>query len=53
MKRTIVNTVTSAALAGAAILSQNALAQDVDTDPDLDPQVRSFLMQIDKDSSPF
>jgi acetyl esterase len=34
-------------------MTQNALAQDVSTDPHLDPQVRSFLTELNKDSSPF
>lgn len=38
---------------GAMIMTQTALAQDVATDPNLDPQVRSFLVQINKDPSPF
>ncbi len=40
-------------LAGATIMSQAAIAQDVATDPHLDPQVRSFLVDINKDSSEF
>jgi acetyl esterase/lipase len=39
--------------AGAMIMTQSAFAQDVATDPNLDPQVRSFLSQINKDPSPF
>jgi acetyl esterase/lipase len=39
--------------AGAVIMTQTAFAQDVATDPSLDPQVRSFLTQINKDPSPF
>ncbi|WP_420992089.1 alpha/beta hydrolase [Cupriavidus sp. 30B13] len=40
-------------LIGAAIMAQHAFAQDVSTDPNLDPQVRSFLVELNKDSSPF
>lgn len=39
--------------AGAMIMTQSAFAQDVAKDPNLDPQVRSFLVQINKDPSPF
>lgn len=38
---------------GASIMSQSAIAQNVDTDAHLDPQVRQFLVQLNKDSSPF
>jgi acetyl esterase/lipase len=34
-------------------MTQQAFAQDVANDPHLDPQVRSFLVQLNKDSSPF
>lgn len=34
-------------------MSQAAIAQDVATDPHLDPQVRSFLVDINKDGSEF
>ncbi|MBC9033426.1 alpha/beta hydrolase [Sphingomonas sp. JC676] len=34
-------------------MTQTAFAQDVANDPNLDPQVRSFLTQINKDPSPF
>lgn len=40
-------------LFGAAVMTQQAVAQDVANDPHLDPQVRSFLVQLNKDSSPF
>jgi len=40
-------------LFGAAVMTQQAFAQDVANDPHLDPQVRSFLVQLNKDSSPF
>ncbi|WP_060857312.1 alpha/beta hydrolase [Caballeronia sordidicola] len=41
-------------LIGASIVTQAALAApNVADDPHLDPQVRSFLVQINKDSSPF
>jgi acetyl esterase len=40
-------------LLGAIIMIQTAnAAPDVATDPNLDPQVRSFLVQIDKDPTP-
>jgi acetyl esterase len=38
---------------GATMMAQTAFAQDVATDQRLDPQVRSFLVQINKDPSPF
>lgn len=41
------------ALIGATIMTQHVFAQDVSTDPNLDPQVRSFLVELNKDSSPF
>lgn len=49
------NRVTKIALSviGAAVFAQHAFAQDVATDPNLDPQVRHFLVDINKDSSPF
>ena len=34
-------------------MTQTAFAQDVANDPNLDPQVRSFLVEINKDPSPF
>ena len=40
-------------LTGATIMSQAAIAQDVVTDQHLDPQVRAFLVDINKDSSEF
>jgi acetyl esterase/lipase len=40
-------------LFGAAVMTQQAFAQDVANDPHLDPQIRSFLVQLNKDSSPF
>ncbi len=44
----------SACLLGASALSHAApAATTVATDPNIDPQVRSFLVQIDKDPSPF
>lgn len=40
--------------AGAAIMTQSAFAApNVTNDPNIDPQVRSFLEQINKDPSPF
>ena len=52
------NTIKTAAAAAALVLtaSGTALAQaapPVAGDPNLDPQVRSFLEQINKDPSPF
>lgn len=50
------NRLTKAALfAGATLaISQSAMAApDAATDPRIDPQVRSFLAQVNKDSSPF
>lgn len=38
---------------GAAMMTQHANAQNVSTDDHLDPQVRSFLTELNKDSSPF
>ena len=39
---------------GATLMTQVALAApDAATDPRIDPQVRSFLANINKDSSPF
>ncbi|MGK9235338.1 alpha/beta hydrolase [Inquilinus limosus] len=40
-------------LLGATMMSQPTLADDVANDPHLDPQVRNFLIQLNKDSSPF
>ncbi len=40
-------------LTGAGVLQSAFAAPNVADDPHLDPQVRSFLVQIDKDSSPF
>ncbi len=34
-------------------MTQPAISQDVATDPHLDPQVRAFLVEINKDPSPF
>jgi len=34
-------------------MTQSAFAQDVSTDTHLDPQVRAFLTELNKDSSPF
>ncbi len=47
--------VTTAVLATAAAASAYAADGPVDpaTDPHLDPQVRSFLVELNKDSSPF
>jgi acetyl esterase/lipase len=39
--------------AGVTTMSQTAFAQNVATDANLDPQVRSFLAEINKDPSPF
>ena len=39
-------------LLGATMMTASA-APDVATDPNLDPKVRAFLVQIDKDASPF
>lgn len=38
--------------AGAMIMTQSAFAQDVATDPNLDPQVRSFLVELNKNAAP-
>ena len=38
---------------GAAIMTQPTYAQDPSKDANLDPTVRSFLAEINKDSSPF
>src|SRR5271167_4217514 len=39
---------------GAALMTQAAFAApDAATDPRIDPQVRAFLVEINKDSSPF
>jgi acetyl esterase/lipase len=35
------------------MMTQTAYAMDPATDPNLDPQVRDFLTQVNKDSSPF
>jgi acetyl esterase/lipase len=45
----------AALIAGVCLMTQFAAAASPDpaTDPRLDPQVRSFLAQINKDSSPF
>ncbi len=44
----------AALIAGAALTAQPALAgPDPSTDPRLDPQVRSFLIELNKDTSPF
>ena len=42
-------------LGGIAIMSQLAAAQtpDAATDPRIDPQIRAFLSELNKDSSPF
>ncbi|MEX3856449.1 alpha/beta hydrolase [Paraburkholderia sp. BR10923] len=48
--------VTALAVCGAALLSSQASAQlapNPATDPHIDPQVRQFLAEINKDSSPF
>jgi acetyl esterase/lipase len=45
--------IATACLLGATAMSHAFAATDVATDPHLDPQVRSFLVQIDKDPSPF
>ncbi len=37
---------------GASIMSQPAFAQDVATDPNLDPAVRAFLVEVNKNPSP-
>jgi acetyl esterase len=45
---------TLAMLIGAMTMSQPAIsAPDAATDPRIDPQVRSFLSEVNKDSSPF
>lgn len=44
---------TAAIILGAAIMTQQAFAQDVSTDDRLDPQVRTFLSVLNKDTSPF
>lgn len=44
----------AALIIGASLMSQTAAAApDAATDPRIDPQVRSFLAEINKDSSPF
>ncbi|MHA6204937.1 alpha/beta hydrolase [Dyella soli] len=44
----------AACLLGASVMSHAAAAATpVATDPNIDPQVRSFLLQINKDASPF
>lgn len=42
----------STLLLGATMMTANA-APNVATDPNIDPQIRAFLVQIDKDPSPF
>lgn len=37
---------------GANLMSQQAFAQDVATDPNLDPAVRAFLVEVNKNPSP-
>jgi acetyl esterase len=43
----------SALLIGATMMTQTAFAQDVSNDPNLDPKVRSFLVELNKDDSAF
>lgn len=43
----------AATVMGAMMMTQPSLAQDVANDPNLDPQVRKFLVELNKDSSPF
>ena len=38
--------------AGAMIISHTVFAQDVSTDPNIDPQVRAFLVELNKNASP-
>jgi acetyl esterase len=38
---------------GAALAGHPAMAEDIANDPHLDPQVRAFLVKLNKDSSPF
>ncbi len=33
-------------------MTQNAHAQDVASDPNIDPQIRSFLIELNKDPTP-
>jgi len=40
-------------LIGAALTTQTAAPRDVSKDPDLDPQVRALLIELNKDSRPF
>lgn len=40
-------------LLGATMMNQPAFADDLANDPRLDPQVKSFLAEINKDTSPF
>jgi acetyl esterase len=40
-------------LMGAALAGHPAMAEDIANDPHLDPQVRAFLVKLNKDSSPF
>lgn len=44
---------TSILAIGAILMTKTAFAMDPSTDPNLDPQVRTFLAEINKDSSPF
>jgi acetyl esterase/lipase len=49
------NTVSKLAstLIGATLISQTAFAQDVAADAALDPQVRNFLVELNKNAAPF
>jgi acetyl esterase/lipase len=40
-------------LIGAGLMTQSAVAHDVSNDPNLDPEVRNFLVELNKDASPF
>jgi acetyl esterase/lipase len=45
---------TLAVLLGATIMTQAvAVARDAATDPNIDPQIRTFLAELNKDSTPF
>lgn len=42
----------AAFIIGANLMTQQAFAQDVATDPNLDPAVRAFLVEVNKNPSP-
>src|ERR1700759_1119048 len=48
------NTTSKLLVAGLALTAQSAIAApNPSTDPNIDPQVRAFLTELNKDSSPF